>query len=239
METRGLFLGLIPDGNRRAVGNDVTRYGEAYRRGAEAVSAMLRSVVQDERVRIFTAWGLSDDNIRKRSPFELGILNTLIREYLEQLDADMRTDAFADVRVVHLGDPRLLAPAVRESLDAVVETTRGRTGKIFGMCLGYGGAEELDRASDRKCEHMRMRATAPALRQFLDIPYRANEKFRPVDMIVRTGTEGRAYTSAYLTGYQTGSTEEFYIGKLLPEVTPGDLAAAVDAYEKIHQRGGK
>ena len=239
MQKTGLFIGLIPDGNRRAVGNDVSRYAEAYRNGAESVSAMLKSVVQDERVRIFTAWGLSDDNIRKRNPFELEILNGLIAEYLEQLDRDMQTPEYEGVRVVHLGNERLLQDDVRDRLDTVVARTRERQEKIFGMCLGYGGAEELERASNRKSEHVRMRGSAPALQQFLDIPFRGNMPFTPVDMIVRTGTEGRAYTSAYLTGYQTGSTEELYIPKLLPDTTPEDLAAAIDAYEKINPRLGK
>lgn len=239
MEKNGLFIGLIPDGNRRAVGNDVSRYAEAYRKGAESVSAMLKSVIHDERVRIFTAWGLSDDNILKRNPLELTILNTLICEYLEQLDSDMQTEEYAGVRVVHLGNERLLHHDVRDRLDTVVARTRGRQEKIFGMCLGYGGAEELERASDRKSEHVRMRGSAPPLRQFLDIPFRGNMPFAPVNMIVRTGTEARAYTSAYLTGYQTGGAEEFYISKLLPDTTPADLAAVIDAYEKINPRLGK
>lgn len=239
MESRGLFIGLIPDGNRRAVQNNPLRYAEAYRSGAESVSAMLKSVVHDSRVRVFTAWGLSDDNIRKRSPIELDILNTLICEYLEQLDSDMQTDEYAGVRVLHMGDDRLLRQDVRDRLDTVVTRTRARQEKVFGMCLGYGGAEELERAANRKAEHVRMQGSAPVIRQFLDIPFRGNMPFAPVDMIVRTGTAGRAYTSGYLTGYQTGGTEEFYIEKLLPDTTPADLTAAIDAYEKINPRLGK
>lgn len=239
MEHPGLFIGLIPDGNRRAVDNEATRFDEAYRKGAEAVSAMLKSVVQDSRVHIFTAWGLSDDNVKKRTAFELDILNGLFCDYLEQLDRDVQTPAYGNVRVLHIGDDELLKEDVLERLQTVVDRTRDRQEKIFGICLAHGGAEEIERASDRKLAHWHLHREQLPLQSFLDLPFRGKIPFKALDMIVRTGTEHRAYTSAYLTGYQTGGTEEFFLPQMLPDCTPEDLAQAIAAYEKIHKRLGQ
>lgn len=237
MEKKGLFVGLIPDGNRRWVNNNPLLYRDAYHEGAESVSRMLKSIVRDDRVKIFSAWGLSDDNVRRRSEAELDILNGLFCEYLDKLRADLQTPDYEMVRLVHLGDRQLLQRPVLDRLDRLSKMTKARTEKIFAVCLAQGGREELERASNRKLLHHSDTKEILPLTSFLDFPVRSGLPFQPVDMIVRTGTD-RPYTSAYLTGYQTGGTEEYFIPKLLPDTTPEDLRLQIDRFTEQQQRRG-
>ena len=73
----GIFAALIPDGSRRAVSYDTAQYSSSYERSAEVITDILKVCMQDQRVRIFAAWGLSDDNAQKRSSAERTLLNAL------------------------------------------------------------------------------------------------------------------------------------------------------------------
>lgn len=218
------FVGLIPDGGRRAAGKDLARYAEKYGRGAEVVGDTLKACVKDSRIRVFAAWGLSDDNASKRSPAELDILNGIFREYLDKLRADLETPDYEQVKVVHLGDEECLDPSVLSRIHDVTSFSARRTEKVFGLCLGYGAHNEMDRAVERA--YMR---DSRDWRRYLDLPFRGGESYQHVDAIVRTGTNPlKPYTSAYLLPYQGPGTQERYIEDYLPNVTAERIMEQVD-----------
>lgn len=224
-ETKDLFVALIPDGGRRAVGHDVGRYSESYERGAEVVGDILKACVADSRVKIFTAWGLSDDNALKRSAIERGILNRTFHSYLARLRHDLTTEVYRDVKVVHMGNPNLLDPEVYDRIVDITEFTKDRRReKIFGLCLGYGSHDEEDRA-------IASYAQSPdrPWREYLDLPYRGNLPYQPVDLIVRTGTDPlKPYTSGYLLPYQGSKTQERYSAAYLPDFSAERFMEFVD-----------
>jgi len=146
MSEKGLFVGLIPDGGRRAVDNELQRFFESYDRGGEVVGDVLKLMVRDERVRIFTAWGLSDDNAQKRSALEIDILNRIFTKFLKRLRCDLATPEYEQVGVVHMGNRDLLDKQVMDLVDEVTTLTVKRRDKIFGLCLAYGSEDEMLRA---------------------------------------------------------------------------------------------
>jgi undecaprenyl diphosphate synthase len=219
------FVALIPDGGRRAVDGDPMRYGESYERGAEVVSDILKACVQDNRIKIFAAWGLSDDNAQKRSFAERTILNGIFRKYLDRLRSDVDTEPYSGVKVVHLGNNKFLHPSVNEKISDIADHTKERKEKIFAMCLGYGSHDEMNRAV-----HAHVVAGGETdWRQHLDLPYRGKMPYQNVDLIVRTGTDPETpYTSAYLLPYQGTKTQERYIKDYLPNITVDDFMDRVD-----------
>lgn len=226
------FVALIPDGGRRAVKNDKTKFKQSYERGAEVIGDILKACVKDSRIRIFAAWGLSDDNAKKRSKMERMILNGLFHTYLDKLSADLETPDFDAVKVVHVGSAEFLDASVHDHVQEVVDQTIDRSEKIFALCLGHGGNEEIDRAV---AQYAVVGNAQGDWRRFLDLPKRGNMPFQPVDAIVRTGTAPEsAYTSGYLLGYRDASTQERFIPEYLPRIKVADFMEKVD-----HVLGGK
>lgn len=224
MEPAGLFVGLIPDGGRRAVDHDVDRYPESYERGAEVVGDVLKAVIQDDRVRIFTAWGLSDENAQKRPQAEIEILNQIFITFIDRLRRDVES-LYCNVKVVHMGNENFLDATVQERVRDVVAYTADRKEKIFGMCLGYGAHEEMDRAVGLHCAH----GATGDWRRFLDLPFRGEISYQPVDLIMRTGTDpGKPYTSGYLLPYQNSGTQEKYFLEPLPHMEVTRFIQAID-----------
>lgn len=225
------FVGLIPDGGRRAAGKDLSRYAESYNRGAEIVGDTLKACVRDSRIKIFTAWGLSDDNASKRTPEELEILNAIFIDYLERLRCDLETEEYAGVKVVHMGDEACLHPEIVERIRAIADCTAGRKEKIFGLCLGYGAHNEMDRAVKQSHEN-----SDCDWREFLDLPFRGKESYQHVDAIIRTGTDPlEPYTSAYLLPYQGPGTQQRYIEELLPHSSAEQIMSKVDdIWQAVH-----
>lgn len=226
-QSEGRFVALIPDGGRRAVNNDKTKFKESYERGADVIGDILKACVNDSRIKVFAAWGLSDDNATRRSTAELMILNQLFHTYLNRLSNDLETEDFNTVRVVHVGDSENLHPKVHRHVMEVVDQTKDRTDKIFALCLGHGGVEEMHRAA---IEFAVLGKGKGDWRRYLDLPKRSGTQFQPVDVIVRTGTKPEdAYTSGYLLGYRDAHTQERFIPKYLPNTTADDFMRMVDA----------
>ena len=237
-----LFVGLIPDGGRRAVNNDPFRYEESYQRGAKVVGDMLKLCVQDARVKIFAAWGLSDDNALRRPGMQLDILNNIFVQYLQKLRKDLQEPDYENVKVVHLGNAEFLTPQVNDLIADIVRFTNDRSEKIFGLCLGHGAEDEMERAADRRGER-RANGEQCKLVDCLDLPTRGGILFKPVDLIVRTGTDPNTpYTSGYMLPYQVrGGTQEKYYSEFLPNVPASTILDAVDYYEQrmLELRKGK
>lgn len=230
-----LFVALIPDGGRRAVGGDIARYAESYEHGAEVVADILKLCVADSRVKIFAAWGLSDDNAQRRTSMEREILNQVFCAYLTKLRRDVDTPPYQGVQVVHMGNPTFLHPDVYEQINDLTEHTKGRTEKAFGLCLGYGSHDEMQRAV------VRSRAYPIGIdwRQHLDLPLRGNMPYQHVDLIARTGTDPlKPYTSGYLLPYQGPKTQERYVQEFLPSFAPERFMAFIDEVSAQEKRCG-
>lgn len=223
-----LFVSLIPDGGRRAVANDMTLFKQSYERGAEVVGDILKACVQDARVGIFAAWGLSDDNATKRSRFEVNVLSEIFLDYLRRLRGDLETDAYKAVKVVHMGDPRFIREDVAKSILEITTFTADRAGELlFGLGLGYGAHDEMDRAvalhvADKNKATMNWK-------EYLDIPVRSKQPYQHVDLMYRTGTPAEeAYTSGYLIPYMGPKTLLRFNPEFLPNISASDFMASVD-----------
>lgn len=230
----GLFVSLIPDGNRRAVGYNASRYAEAYGGGAEIVGDILKACMGQSRVQIFAAWGSSTSNIRKRSTVEQQVLNGVFHQYLDQLETTIREEPYRNVQVVHLGNPEFVEKSVYRRIDAIAGQTRDRHGKIFALCAGHDSHDEMRRAvaQARRCPQQDWRS-------FLDLPLRSGRPYREVDLIVRTGTDPlRPYTSGYLLPYQGTGTQERYAADCLPSFSAERFMAFVDDAASQQMRRG-
>lgn len=157
MLKEGLFVGLIPDGNRswerQRVGTQILTHDqllEAYDCGAEAVKRIIEAARDDGKISILALWGLSMNNLDSRGLLEKRVLFDTYDRFLKELrDEWMDRQENRSVRLVHMGRlMRLMeqAPETVDLLAELIEHTRERTGMIIALCLDYDGHDEEHRA---------------------------------------------------------------------------------------------
>lgn len=244
---RDLFVGLIPDGNRRwgrqefgvkDLSPEQTLI--AYQRGAQAVRSVAE-YARDNSIAVFAAWAGSQANLTERSKMEIDVLRVVVGEFLTDLRDDwMDRPENRSVRFVHLGfRGRImkLMPEILDGIDAVTEHTRKRTGMIMALCFDYDGKEERRRAT----EHWDvLRPLRKTVEDCLDLPMRTGLPFRACDLIIRTGHDPayHARTNEFLIGYHH-ETRVDPDPTLLPDYTSAQFKNSLRKYRAEPQRRGK
>ena len=210
------------DGNRRwarLAGFADSKAG--HRAGAEHVGDVLRWAT-DWGIEHLTVYVLSADNIRKRSPDEIDHLMTLIEEIVpDQVLAHPRWQAHVS------GDLRLLPTTTRESLDRLVEQTRGRPCHLT-LAIGYDGREDI-------IAGVRAALTAGARDLDEDDITRAlpGGPVKEIDLVIRTSGEQR------LSGFfpwQASKAQIVLSRKLWPAFTEVDFADALAEFTRASDR---
>ena len=248
----GEFVGLICDGNRRdelamlaAAGDrkskDLLSREEligCYTRGAERVKEIIECA-RDSAVDILAVWGLSDKNVDQRSRTDRDALATVFETFLRDVEEQwMDKPENAHVRMVHMGNREGLkrfAPGIIRHLDAVTSHTRERTGMVVALCLDYGGIAEQDKAQMLWAES----GHKGYVWDYLDLP-KQGVPFREVDLLIRTGEEGRVvHDNAFLHPYMGDGTYKIFRPEFLPQFTSKLFLQDLEDYRKSPKRRGK
>lgn len=232
-------LVIIPDGNRRWAKARGLPALEGHRQGAKAAENLMR-VCQEWEIQTLTIWGMSTDNVEKRSPREintlLGIFKRLFTD--ERLVGELIEEG---VRVRHIGRRDRLAqlrPGLLEAIKDIEEKTRGNERYNLVFALDYGGRDELVRA---------FREMARGIRDGILEPDEIDEELISLhldtaglpdpDLIIRTSGEQR--TSGMLI-FQ-GALAEFYFydsAVNFPDLTPELLREALLDFGRRERRFG-
>lgn len=140
-------LVIIPDGNRRWAKQRDLPASEGHREGAKTAERLIK-LCRDWEIFALTIWGLSTDNVEKRSPEEVRNLLKIFENLFtnEKMIAELEKEG---VKVRHIGRKDRIAE-LQPSLDKAIRDVEARTEKnkkhnlIFA--LDYGGRDELVRA---------------------------------------------------------------------------------------------
>lgn len=212
-------IGIIPDGNRRWAKAAGKPSLEGHRRGLEVAKEVCLAAL-DRGVEFFTMYAFSTENWN-RAAEEVGYLmklfeNLLVRE-LDELDQK-------GVRFRLIGSRHGLPTSLVKAINAAEARTAGNTRGTMGLCLNYGGEQELEEAAAAAASQggsLRSHLYAP------DIP--------DLDLIIRTSGEER--TSGFMLARSAYAELEF-IDKNWPEFTVADLEAALNEYASRQRRFG-
>ena len=247
-ESKGLFVGLIPDGNRRwAMRNDLSAI-QGHKAGAERVKRNFESARDVTIIRILAAWGLSCKNIANRPHDQLTGLYILIEATLKDL-RDNWMDCLENqaIRMVHMGRRDRMGNdadgrEVLSRLDEIAEHTRDRTGMIIALCLDYDGKDERKRANELWRANGAL-GDGDGFLQYLDLPQQGIP-FQRADLVIRTGEDGvdengdgPHHNNEFLHEYRD-DTEDVPHGILLPDYTPDLFSADLKNFLRTKRRKG-
>ncbi len=225
-------VAVIMDGNGRWAEQRGLRRVEGHKRGKDSV----RAVVETSRrlgISYLSLFAFSTENWQ-RPRFEVNALMNLLRRYLRtELNRMMKHG----VRLQAIGDCDRLPPVVRRELDHVIEATRRNAGLTVGLCLSYGGREDIvgaARAIAGEVHAGRLdpdRVTAEVFAEHL-----GTRGFPDPDLLIRTSGEMRI-SNFFL--WQLAYTEIYVTDTLWPDFGEQDFVEALACYQQRERRFGR
>ncbi len=226
-------VGVMLDGNRRwakAVGANTA---EGYQAGADNIHPLL-GWCEEVGVKVVTLWLLSSDNLTNRPPEQLTGLLGIIEGAVESLAATGRW------RIHPVGALDLLPAETAERLKAAEEATRGNTGILVNVAVGYGGRREIaDAVRALLTDHAARGTSLEELADVIDVEHISEHlytKGQPdPDLVIRTSGEQRL--GGFLL-WQSANSEFYFCEALWPDFRRVDFLRAIRAYAERERRFG-
>ncbi len=226
-------IGIIMDGNRRWAREKKLPVKLGHKTGADTLEKIAK-YANKIGIKYMTVFAFSTENW-KRSEEEVGILMTLLQEYIEKFT---RTADLENIKVNVIGDIKRLSQNLQESIQNCVKRTENNTGLILNIAFNYGGRAEIVKATKEIAEDVKQgrikveditEETIEAHLYMVGMP--------DPDLMIRTSGEVR--TSGFLL-WELAYTEFLFLEKYWPDFTEEDLDVAIEEYKHRNRRfGGK
>ncbi|MEX1111843.1 MAG: polyprenyl diphosphate synthase [Candidatus Andersenbacteria bacterium] len=226
-------IAIVPDGNRRwAKEQGVSTYDGHYQ-GSETFRSILRHAA-DRGVRYMSMWGMSADNMTKRSPTEVAGLLKLFRDRFTELQTDSDIHE-RQIRIEVLGQWREKFPRlVRSAIEKAIEVTKDYDQYTCTFMLAYNGTDEMRDTIQRI-----VAAGIPAEEVTEEVikEHLLTKDLPSVDLLIRTG--GEPHNSAGFMMWDVADSQLHFTETLWPAFSPEDLDRALEEYAGRERRKGK
>ncbi|MCL4418834.1 polyprenyl diphosphate synthase [Patescibacteria group bacterium] len=222
---------IIPDGNGRwaALRKQAVWFG--HQKGAEVIVQAFRDLNQLSDVVPFVgAWGFSIDNL-KRSPEEVQFLMNLFESTVRLLQPDLKKN---NSRFIHIGRKDIFEerPSLGEAITEVEDETRGNTGQVVYVAIGFSGEDQDMRIIDKARQ---LPPETPTIPEVIACLRDGEGTIPPADLLVRTSGEQRLSDVGWLAGR---NTELYFSDKYFPDITISDMVNALVDFSKRDRRFG-
>lgn len=230
-----VHVAIIPDGNRRwARARGKTVY-QGHSEGVRIFEEVARHAA-DRGVQHLSIWGISVDNLKKRSAREVaGLLRIFRREFQKMQHSKDIHDR--QIRILVLGRWNEKFPSVvSREIEAAQEVTRHYRKHTLAFLLAYNGTDDMLQAVQGIARTARQqpayRVTADEIKNHL-----WTRELPPVDLLIRTA--GEPHLSAGFMMWDIADAELYFAKKYWPDFQPKDFDDALAAYSARQRRFGK
>jgi undecaprenyl diphosphate synthase len=223
---------IIPDGNRRWAREEGKNAIDGHKVGAQVLKDQL-SDLNDLGIPFVTAWLFSYDNFKRKGAEVDALMKFLEKGLPEQLGPWMQE---RDVRMIHLGDKKVLSDSLQAVLERLEDETKDNRGQILSLGIAYNGRNQEKRMMEevRKLPHD-LELTDEVINSLRD----GKGVVPPADLIIRTGdrkVQNRISDVGWLNG---DGTEICLIDRYYPAITRKDTVdALVQFSQSVRTRGG-
>jgi undecaprenyl diphosphate synthase len=224
-------VAIIMDGNGRWAQRRGLSRIEGHRRGKDSVRAVVETA-RELGIPYLSVFAFSTENWQ-RPTREVSALMSLLSRYLR---TEVKRLMKNEVRVRAVGDLSRLPDVVRRELDHVVELTRDNTKLVVGLCLSYGGREDIVQAARSLAEQVRAGTIDPAAIDQQAFAGALNTAGMPdPDLLIRTSGEMRI-SNFFL--WQLAYTELYVTDTLWPDFREQAFIDALVHYQQRERRFG-
>ena len=224
-------IGIILDGNRRWAKAQGMVATEGHKVGAERVKEIVK-YSYDIGLKYLTVYAFSTENW-KRDPAEVALLMKLLEKFSDEI---LESDEKRKVKFRFYGDISRLEPKLQKKVHEVEEKTKDNDVMTFGICLNYGGRDELIHAIKKIAQDVK---DGKANVEDIDVAMIDRNLYTAgvpdPDFIIRTSGEKRL--SNFLT-WQSTYAELYFPDIFWPEFDSTQMDKAIEEYIKRNRRFG-
>ncbi len=227
-------IGIILDGNRRYAIEKGKEPWWGHYRGAEKLKETLEWCLE-LGIRNVTVYAFSTEN-SGRSKKEVENLFKLFIEKLKEASEDERIHR-NKVRIKIFGKREYLPNDLKEAIKEAEEKTKDYSNYLLGICLLYGGRQEIVDAVKRIALSVKQGRIEPEEISEKVIEENLYTQGMPdPDLIIRTSGEERL--SNFLL-WQSAYSELYFCETYFPEFRKIDFLRAIRDYQRRKRRFGK
>lgn len=224
-------VAIIPDANRRwAVARGLPAI-EGHREGYQRMKDVLEEA-RDQGIEYMTFWAGSEDNLKKRSRFEVRFLATLLKNGIVE---DLLTKDFfkweSRVRILGKWDEILRDKTLRDLVHKIENRTKKFTKRNLTILFGYNGTTEMTEAI-KDIRKTKESVTYDTVKKHLwthDLP--------EVDLVIRTG--GEPHWSVGFMMWLTANSQLYFTRTKWPDFGKSHFKKALKEYSGRGRRLGK
>jgi undecaprenyl diphosphate synthase len=220
------------DGNGRWAQRRGLSRIEGHRRGKDSV----RAVVETARrlgIPYLSLFAFSTENWQRPRREVDALMRLLLRYLRTEVNKLMKNE----VRVLAIGDTARLPDPVRRELERVIELTRNNTRLRVGLCVSYGGREDIVAATRRIAREVRAGRLDPdAIDAATFASHLGTTGFPDPDLLIRTSGEMRI-SNFFL--WQIAYTELYVTDTLWPDFREAEFIDALVQFQQRERRFGR
>ncbi len=225
-------IGIILDGNRRWAKARGLKPTEGHKAGAEAVKNIVK-YAYDCGLKYLTVYAFSTENW-KRDKAEVSLLMRLLDKFTTEL---LESDEKREVKIKVYGDISALDKKLQDKILKLEKKTEKNEKMVFGICLNYGGRNELVKAVKEIAIKLK---DGEISEDEIDDKMISNHLYTKdipdPDFIIRTSNEYRL--SNFLTWQSTYSELYFPKDVMWPDFSQNEFDKAIEEYIKRNRRFG-
>lgn len=235
IENLPIHIAVIPDGNRRWAKKKGFKPWFGHLQGAKTLEKILAESLK-LKIKTFTFWAGSFDNLTKRTKKETDYLFRLYERYLTKL-AKRKEIQRDKIKIQVFGRWSEIFPLkTKEAIKKIEEATKNNGGYFLNILIAYNGTDEMLEAV-RKISDLKIppeKITAETIKANL-----WTKNLAPVDLIIRTGEEGDPHNSAGFMMWDTAYSQYYFTKTLWPDFTPEEFKKSVANFLKTERRKGE
>lgn len=212
-------LAIIMDGNRRWAKDQWLPWYKWHSAWAKNAISIVKAA-NEKDIEVLTLWGLSTENLKKRTATEVGELIKILiwaKQYLPEIHK-------YNGKIELIGDTEKLPYVARKTLEYMVKDTAKNTGITIVLALVYGWQNEIIRGIKKAVKSWIDIETLDE-NSFLD--FIDTWKYSPPDLIIRTWWDIR---HSWFMLYRSDYSEYYFTQKKWPEFDSKELDTAIQSF---------
>lgn len=225
-------VAIIPDGNRRWAKTKGFATMIGHEKGADAFEKILETAIE-LKIPYITLWGLSLDNVFKRSKIEINYIYNIIENQFSRMSVDDRIHK-NKVRVEVIGRYKDCFPKkTQKVIEEVVEKTKDYDRFILTFLLAYNGTDEMV-----DCIKQIQKKGVKTINEKTIKDNLWTKDLPPVDLIIRTGTDNDPHLSAGFMMWDSAYAQLHFTKTYFPAFNQKEFEKIVFNYLERQRRKG-
>ena len=235
MKNIPLHVAVIPDGNRRWARKRGFQPWIGHREGVKSLEKILEKA-RELKIRYFTFWGGSWDNLTKRSKIEVNFLFKIFERQFKRILKDKKIHQ-NQVKVQVFGRwQEILPKSCQEAIKKAIDSTKNYNQYYLTFLLAYDGRDEM----------------IDCLKKIVKLPKEKEIKFSPeiikqnlwtkdlppVDLVIRAGGESDPHNSAGFMMWDTVYSQLYFTKTFFPAFESKEFEKIIENYSKRERRKG-